>query len=110
MKSGGPPPKSKTERENEKLNNQMLKAQLAQMGKEQEMPAYEAPPAPKYAPPPSSTSQDTEAAAQEAMRAAKRRRGFAKSRLAAPMAGASVVSTAPAGTKTTLGPAKSTLG
>lgn len=105
---GGPPPKSRTERENEKLNNQMLKAQLRQLGKEQHMPVYEAPPTPKYAPPPSSTSQDTEAAAQEAMRAAKRRRGFARSRLAAgaapsgaPSGGA--VSTAPSGTKTTLG-------
>jgi hypothetical protein len=107
MKSGKPPPKSKTEKENEKLNSQVLKAQLAQMGKKEEMPVYEAPPTPKYAPPPSSTSQDTEAAAQEAMRAAKRRRGFARSRLAsaAPTTSAptGAVSTAPQATKTTLG-------
>jgi hypothetical protein len=106
---GGP---SKTAKENEKLNNQLLKQQLAAMGKEQpEMPAFIPPPAPKYAPPPSQTSQDAEAAAQEFRRASKMRRGFARSKLGAGDTGRPSTSTpsTPAPVATAQG-AKSTLG
>ena len=103
---GGP---SKTQRENEKLNNQLIKQQLAAMSKEApEMPAFVAPPTPKYAPPPNQTSQDAEAAAQEFRKAAKMRRGFAKSKLGAGDTGrASTPAPAPAATAQG---AKSTLG
>ncbi len=106
---GGP---SKTAKENEKLNNQLLKQQLAAMGKEQpEMPAFIPPPTPKYAPPPSQTSQDAEAAAQEFRRASKMRRGFARSKLGAGDTGRPSTSTpsTPAPVATAQG-AKSTLG
>jgi hypothetical protein len=101
---GGP---SKTQKENEKLNNQLLKQQLASMSQSApEMPAFVAPKPPKYAPPPSQTSQDAEAAAQEFRRASKMRRGFARSKLGAGDTGAR---SAPAPSATAQG-SKSTLG
>lgn len=105
---GGP---SKTQRENEKLNNQLIKQQLAAMSKEApEMPAFVAPPTPKYAPPPNQTSQDAEAAAQEFRKAAKMRRGFAKSKLGAGDTGRSSATPPPVAPAATAQGAKSTLG
>lgn len=89
---GSKPSQSKTQKENEKLNNQLLKYQIDQMKKgteEAAMPSYEAPEPPIYAPPPTSTPADAEAQASEYMRAMKRRRGFTKSRLAGETGGAS---------------------
>lgn len=89
IKSGGGGGPTKTQKENDKLNNQLLKAQLKNMNKEEpEMPVYTPPPMPKYAPPPSSTSADAEAAAMEARKKAARRRGFARSKLGAGNTGA----------------------
>lgn len=86
---GGQRGPSKTQRENERLNNELIKRQLEQMSKEQpEVPMFIPPPAPKYAPPPSQTSQDAEAAAFEFRKAAKMRRGFARSKLGAGDTGA----------------------
>lgn len=105
---GGP---SKTAKENEKLNNQLLKQQLAAMGKEQpEMPMFVPPLAPKYAPPPSQTSQDAEAAAQEFRRSARMRRGFAKSKLGAGDTGRSSATPSSVAPAATAQGSKSTLG
>jgi hypothetical protein len=111
FKGGKQPEQTKTQKENEKLNNQLLKQQLAAMGKEAPaMPTFVAPPPPKYAPPPSQTSQDAEAAAQEFRRATKMRRGFAKSKLGAGDTGrSSPTSAAPAPAATAQG-SKPTLG
>lgn len=105
---GGAPEQSKTAKENEKLNNQMLRAQLAQIGKEPEIPAMPPiPAAPKYAPPPSSTPADAEAASREAQRRSRMRRGLMKSKLGAGDTGARPPTTSPTqvaqGTKPTLG-------
>lgn len=105
---GKPAGPTKTQRENDMLNNQLLKQQLAQ--KPAEIPAAPVltlPPAPKYAPPPQQTSQDTDAAAREVARANRRRRGFQASRLGAGNTGATRPAASPSapssGTKTTLG-------
>ena len=103
---GGAPGPTKTQKENDRLNNALLKQQLNQKPEElPPPPAFAMPAAPKYAPPPSQTSQDTESAAREVARANRRRRGFAASRLGAGNTGASrPSSSAPSqGTKTTLG-------
>lgn len=106
---GGAPEASKTAKENEKLNNQLLKQQLSQIGKTEHMPALPPIPAPqKIAPPPSATPADAEAAAREAQRRTRMRRGFMKSRLGAGDTGAApkpapAPSTVAQGTKPTLG-------
>lgn len=73
---GGGAGPSATARENERLNNMLLKKQLAESGKMSGMGDFKIPPAPVYAPPPSSTSADAAAAANETRQQAVQRRGI----------------------------------
>lgn len=109
LQFGGGPSQSKTAKENERLNNQLLKQQLAQMSKSQpEAAPITIPKPPVYAPPPTQTSMDAEAAAQEFRRNMRRRRGFLASKLtqgtgAAGGTGAPGLPTSPAPTPVSTG-------
>lgn len=74
---GGAPSQSQTSKDNERLNNALLRKQLAEANnKKNNVEALKVPPAPVYAPAPTSTNQDAAAASDEARRQAIRRRGL----------------------------------
>ena len=74
---GGAPGPSATQKENDTLNNALLRKQLAEANKKKkEAPDFKIPAAPVYASPPSSTSADAEAATRESYLASLRRRGL----------------------------------
>jgi len=105
---GGAPKQSKVQKENEQLNNKLLRQQLEQIGKEPEVPVMAPLPAqPKFAPPPSATPADAESASREAQRRTRMRRGLMRSKLGAGDTGAPTTTPIPSpvsqGAKPTLG-------
>lgn len=80
---GKPSGPSEQDKRNARLQEQLLKKQLAEKPPEIAMPAIEMPKPQVFAPPPQQTSQDTEAAAREMKQAMRRKRGILRSRLGA---------------------------
>ncbi len=77
LHKGGAPKPPKPNRELERMQMKLLRAQLRQAGRKIEMPQIEVPPPPPPAPPPpTSSNADVEEAAIDARRQALKRSGF----------------------------------
>lgn len=99
---GGGGGRSSQSAENERLNGMLLKQQLVNAAKKQDIQTPAIPVAPLIAPPPQQGNQDAVDAATEARRAAARRHGFKASNLGAGSTGGFLGGT--------MGTGKSTLG